>query len=329
MHKLTLSAALADYDHTRDLASGRVLVEGVELLCSTHPIEEIFYRALIHREWDVSEVSMAKYVSLRAKGDKTFMAIPVFPSRVFRHGSLFVRRDGPVKKVSDLTGKRVGLPEWAQTAAVYSRGFLVSQFGLDLRSIHWVQAGVNQPGRVEKVELQLPKGIELTRAPDKTLNAMLVSGEIDAMMVARPPASFTAGDPSICRLFEDFKAIEAEYFRKTRIFPIMHTVVIRSEILKANPWVARNLYTAFEEAKRRSIERVLDATASLVPIPWGYEYARRGMELFGEDYFPYGIAPNRTTLEAFLAYAYEQGVCAVKLTPEEIFAPQMAGTYKV
>ncbi len=154
MHKLPLTAAFCDSEHMRDLVMGRVVPEGIDLTCLNPPVEEIFYRFLMHQEWDASELSFAKYVALRAKGDERFVALPIFPSRMFRHSSLYVRADGPLRSISDLKGHRVGIPEWAQTAAVYSRGFLVHQYGIDLRSIEWVQAGVNQAGRAEKVEIQ-------------------------------------------------------------------------------------------------------------------------------------------------------------------------------
>ncbi|HMI97339.1 MAG TPA: hypothetical protein VK479_12560 [Micropepsaceae bacterium] len=329
MNKLALTAATPDYDHVRDLALGRVRPEGIDLTFLTFPVEEIFYRFIVYKEWDVSEISMAKYVSLIAAGDKNFWALPVFPSRVFRHSSLYVRRGGPIKKITDLAGRRVGIPEWAQTAAVYSRGFLVHQYGLKLASINWIQAGVNQPGRVEKVDLKLPKGVKITSMPEKSLNGMLLSGEIDAVLAARPPDAFLAGDRKIHRFFENYQEIEQDYYKKTGIFPIMHAVAVRREVLDKNPWAARNLFYAFDEARRRSIARVVDGTVSLVPIPWGNEYARRGMELMGEDYFPYGIEPNRKTLEAFLGYAHEQGVCKRLLTIEELFPKQLYSAHRV
>jgi 4,5-dihydroxyphthalate decarboxylase len=329
MNKIPLTAAMPDYDHVRDLALGRVQPEGIDLTCLTFPVEEIFYRFIVYKEWEVSEISFAKYVSLIAHGDESFYALPVFPSRVFRHSSLYVRRDGPIKRIEDLAGRRVGIPEWAQTAAVYSRGFLVHQFGLKLSSIEWVQAGVNQPGRVEKVELKLPKGVKVTPMPDKSLNEMLLSGEIDAMLVARSPDAFLAGNRKIRRFFEDFPEIEAKYYKETGIFPIMHAVAVRRDVLDKHPWVARNLLVAFEEAKRRSIARALDGTVSLFPIPWGNEYARQGRELLGDDYFPYGIEANRKTLEAFLQYAYEQGVCKRLLKVEELFPKSLQTMHKV
>ncbi len=153
-----LTLAISDYDHVRDLVSGAVVPEGLDLVPVELAVEEIFFRAVKFREWDVCEMSMAKYVALRSQGDASMVAIPVFPSRLFRHSSIYVRRDGPVREPRDLVGRKVGLPEWAQTAAVYSRGFLAHQFGVPLRDIEWVQAGVNEPGRAEKVELNLPQG---------------------------------------------------------------------------------------------------------------------------------------------------------------------------
>ena len=329
MSKLSLTMAIPDYDHTRDLVSGRVPVEGIDLTCLVYPVEEIFYRFIVYKEWEVSEISFAKYSALIAQGNTDFLALPVFPSRVFRHSSIYVRADGPIKKITDLKGRKVGIPEWAQTAAVYSRGFLQDQYGIDLASIHWVQAGVNQPGRIEKVDLKLPKGVEITRITDKSLNEMLLSGEIDAVLVARAPDAFVKGNPKIRRLFDDFIDVETDYYKKTGIFPIMHAVAVRRDVLEKNPWVARNLFTAFEEAKRRSIERVTEATVSLFPIPWYFEHARRGMELFGKDYFPYGIEPNRRTLEAFLKWAYEQGVCQRLVDVDEMFPDSLHSTHKV
>jgi 4,5-dihydroxyphthalate decarboxylase len=195
--------------------------------------------------------------------------------------------------------------------------------------MEWVQAGTNQPGRAEKVELHLPAGIRVTRVADKSLNEMLLSGEIDAVMSARPPDAFSSGDPRVVRLFPNFHEVEADYYRKTGVFPIMHTFALRKDIHEKNPWAARSLFKAFDEARARSIARALDATVSLFPIPWGYEYAGAEKERFGDDYFPYGIEANRKTLGAFLAYAHEQGVCQRLLTVEELFPTQMRSSFKV
>jgi 4,5-dihydroxyphthalate decarboxylase len=327
--KLSLTMALSDYDHTRDLTTGRVPVEGISLTCLDFQVEEIFYRSLKFAEFDVCELSFGKYISLISQGDTTFSAIPVFPSRVFRHSSGYVLRDGPVKSVDDLRGRKIGLPEWAQTAAVYSRGFLVQQYGLKLTDVQWVQAGVNDAGREEKVELRLPPGVKLEPVRDKNLNDLLLSGEIAAVFAAHPPAAFEHGDPRVVRLIADYQPVEQAYFEATGIFPIMHVLAIKRPILERNPWVARNLYKAFEEAKQRSYARASEATASRFPIPWGVYYFERARELFGPDPFPYGIEPNRVTLEAFATFAYEQGVAHRRVEVDELFWKTMAGSFRV
>ena len=328
MTRLNVTVATAYYDHLADLINGGVPVEGVDLNCLTLKVEEIFFRFLVHREFDVSEVSLAKYASMVSQGDRSLIAIPVFPSRVPRHASIYVRSDGPVRCPADLNGCRVGLPEWAQTAAVYSRGLLAHQYGVDLSSISWVQAGVDQAGRIEKVKLNLPNGLKLESMPDKTLSGMLVAGELDCVLSASPPGCFREGHKKVRRLFDNVLAEEMSYVQSTGIFPIMHTVAIRTEFAERHPWLAANLFSAFDEARRRSAERALFGGISAYPIPWFYEYARQALDLFGGDLWAYGIEPNRTTLEAFLQYAYEQGVCHRLLKPEDLFAPQLQRTYR-
>lgn len=327
--RLSLSIAVSEYDHVHDLTSGAIEADGISLTTLPLMLEEIFFRFTRYREWEVSEISFAKYASLISQGDCTLTAIPVFPSRMFRHSSIYVRRDGPVRVPADLAGKRVGLPEWAQTASVYSRGFLVHQFGVPLTSIDWVQAGVNQAGRREKVAIRLPEGVRYTSRPDTSLNAMLLAGEVDAVLSAHPPQAFEDGHPGIVRLIDDYRPVEEAHFRETGIFPIMHTIAIRAEVVARFPWVPMNLYKAFEAAKDRSVARSLEITASRFPIPWMQNVATDGQKLFGEDLWPYGIEPNRKTLEAFLAYAYEHGVCHRHLRPEELFAPEVLSAVRV
>ncbi|MBX9847399.1 MAG: 4,5-dihydroxyphthalate decarboxylase [Xanthobacteraceae bacterium] len=329
MSKLPLTLAISHYDHVTELVTGRVPVEGVELTTLNLQIEEIFFRQFNYRDFDVSEVSMGKYCSLVSQGNSPLTAIPVFPSRVPRHSSIYIRRDGPVKTPQGLAGKRIGIPEWAQTASVYSRGFIQHQYGIDLKSIHWIQAGVDQPGRLEKVKLKLPEGIRYESRPDKSLGGMLVSGEIDAALSAHPPLCFDQGHPNVGRLFEDYLDIEMKYVRETGIYPIMHTVAFKREIVEQNPWVAANLFKAFDEARRISVERALACTSSVLPLPWGYELAKRMQAVVGNDLMPYGVDANRTTLDAFLQYAFEQGVCHRRLQPEELFPPQVQKSFRV
>jgi 4,5-dihydroxyphthalate decarboxylase len=326
--RLRLTIAVNDYDQIRDATSGRVPIDGIALTSLHLEIEEIFYRFVKYREWDISELSFAKYAAFVARGENV-TAIPVFPSRMFRHSAFYVRPDGPVKTPADLAGKRLGIPEWAQTAGVYCRGLLAHEYGVDLASIEWVQAGVNEPGRVEKVALELPAGVKIRAEPQRSLTEMLLDGSIDAIMTARPPSAFTARDKRIVRLIPDTRGAEAAYWRKTGIYPIMHVLAIRREVVDAHPWVAMNLFKAFETAKNRSLDRARDVTASRFPLPWSQDHVGEVEALLGRDFYPYGIESNRPTLEAFLRYAHEQGLTNRLLRPEELFPPQVQSAFKV
>ena len=329
MADVHLTLAINDYDHARELVTGRVRAEGIDLTCLTLSVEEIFYRFTAFREWDVSELSLAKYTSLVGSGDRSLTAIPVFPSRVFRHSAIYVRSDGPVREPGDLAGRRVGVPEWIQTAGVYVRGVLQDSYGVALRDVAWVQGGVNQTGREELVAAKLPAGVAIEAVSDRALQDMLVDGDLDAVITARPPQRFLDGDSRIRRLFDDPRAVEAAHFRETGIFPIMHTIAIRSEVVDAHPWVAGNLLTAFTEAKDRSLARLSDMNASRFPVPWSHDLGRQAADLLGPDLWPYGIDPNRRTLESFLRYAHEQGVAERAVAPEDLFPPSVRRSFRV
>jgi len=326
VNKVPLTLAIGDYEHTRDLATGQVPVQGVDLNVLYLPPEEAFFRFTFFREWEVSEMSMGKYVSLRSQEDNAIAAIPVFPSRVFRQSMIYVREGGRITRPEQLKGKRIGVPEWAQTAVIYTRGYLAHQADVPLASVDWIQAGVNEAGRVEKVKLKLPEGVRLRPEPERSLNEMLLAGDIDAVLSARPPRGFGRG---IARLFPDYEAVEMAYFKNTGVFPIMHVIVIKTEVLERHPWLAMNLYKAFEEAKRRSIERLSDITASHAPLAWLAPYTERMKSLFGEDFWPYGLEKNRTTLQAFVDFAFEQGVCHRRLALEDLFPKQVLTSFKV
>jgi len=314
---LPLTLAINPYDHVRGLAP-----QGIDLTVLELPIEEIFFRFTRFREWDASEMSFGKTVSLMAEAAPDVVPIPAFPSRVFRHSAIYIGEKSNIKEPKDLEGRKVGIPEWAQTAGIYARGLLQHEYGVDLARIHWHQAGVRQAGRIEKVKLHLGEGLRITPVPDKPLAQMLASGELDAVISAR--------DPGGKRLFEDYVPVEEQYFRKTRIYPIMHVVVLRREAYERDRWIAMNLFKAFDEARRESMQRLVEIGLSHVPMPWLAEHARRWRALAGEDFWPYGIAPNRPTLEAFVQYAHEQGITARRLKVEELFAPETRGeSYKI
>ena len=314
--RIPLTLALSPYDHTRGLRP-----RGIELNVLELPIEEIFYRFTRFREFEASEMSSAKTVSLLALEKPDIIALPVFVSRVFRHSAIYVGKGSGIRRPKDLEGRRVGIPEWSQTAGIYARGLLAHEYGVDLASIDWRQAGVRQAGRIEKVELRKDVPFRITAMPDRTLEDMLAKGEIDAVISARE----VPGE----RLFPDYRTAELEYFRKTRIFPIMHMIVMRRGTYEQNRWIAMNLFQAFQEAKQRSVERLREIGLSHVPLPWLSDTTRAWQEAIGEDFWPYGVEPNRPTLEAFLQYAYEQGVCRRKLAAEELFAPETLASYKI
>ncbi len=286
MSKLQLTIATSEYDHVTDIMTGKVPVEGIDINYLNFEIEEIFYRFTLNREWEVSEMSMAKFVAQVAGDRPDILGLPIFPSRVFRLSNIYTRKDSGITKPEQLKGKKVGTPEWAQTASVYTRGYLVDDVGLKLRDIDWYQAGVNQPGRVEKVKLNLPEGVKVTPVPEKSLGEMLVNGDVDAIMSAHPPEVFEKGHPNLVRLFPDYQKAEDEYYQRTKIFPIMHIIAIRKDVVEKNPWVAVNLFTAFEKAKDRSIYRAMEMTASRFPIPWAADYAEKRAKVFGTRLFP-------------------------------------------
>lgn len=324
-----LSFAIGVYDHMADLLAGRVTAEGIELVPSHLPVEEIFYRATRYREFDVTELSLAKYAAMRAVDEHAYTALPVFASRVFRLSSMYVRNDSTLVDATQLRGARIGVPEWAQTAAVYTRGFLAHDAGVALEDVAWVQAGVNEAGRGEKVEIDLPPGVRLERRTDRCLDELLCAGEVDAVFSARPPRSSTGPGARLRRLYADWRLAEANHFARTGIFPIMHVVVVRNDVLERDPWIAMNLYQAFERAKDASLARLRDVTCSHVPLPWVPAVAADAASLLGEDWYPYGVEPNRPTLEAFLRYAREQGVMRRPLAPEALFAATTLGRPKV
>jgi len=328
-NELSLTVALQEYDHVRDLKTGAVETPGLKLNFLTMPTPEMFGRFVAHREWEVSELGLGKYTALKAQGDDTLTAIPAFPARCFRHSAFYVLGDSKLRRLEDLAGLRVGVPEWAQTAVTYARGLLMHEAGVPLTSIHWIQAGVDEPGRREKVAIHLPEGVECEPRPESSLNAMLLSGQVDAVISAQPPAAFVAGDPRVRRLLNDLLPLEQAYWHSTRIFPIMHVIAIRQDVLEAHPWVAGNLQSAFEEAKRRSLARVADSILPRFPLPWVGLYAEHARETFGGDFWPYGIDANRTTLAAFLQFAYEQGVASRLIQPEDLFAPSTLKPFRI
>ncbi len=329
MGNIHLTVALSDYDHFRDFTSGKVRAEGIDITHIDLPVEEIFSRFTRLREWHVSEMSMARYVSLISQGETGITGIPVFPSRFFRQHAIYVATDRPIERPQDLAGRKVGIPEWVQTALVWVRAYLVHQAGVPLTAIDWYQSGVNVAGHVDEVKAVMPKGIRYTLANSRSLTDQLLAGDIDAIISARPPRLFEDGDRRIRRMFTDFRPVEEAYWRETGIFPMMHTIALRQDMVAQYPWIGPNLFRAFEEAKKRSITRALDGNICRFPIPWTFDYAEKSRRMFGEDFWPYGLEPNRKALEAFVQYCYEQGVAHRKLAIEELYPESVRSLFEI
>ena len=319
MSKLKLSIATTDYDHFRDFRLGLVRAEGIDHNWLDLGHHECFARFTANREFDLSELSFAKFSTQVTRPGSDVIGLPVICSRLFRFSSFYVNRKSGIRTVKDLAGRKVGSPEWAHSAAVYMRGWMMNDIGIPLQDVHWYQAGANAPGRDEKVELSLPEGTRLTRVADKSLSDLIAAGEIDCAIIARPPTCFLQGHPDVVRLFPDYLEMEQEYYQRTRVWPIMHIIAMRKAILDEHPWAARNLYNAFLESKRRSLERLLDPAVSRYPLPWLATYGRKMRDLFGGDPFPYGIEENRPTWEQMALYTYQQGIAHRQFAPEEIF----------
>jgi 4,5-dihydroxyphthalate decarboxylase len=331
MTNLSLTLAIEDYDHVRDLMTGAIKPNGIDLTCLQFQVEETFFRFANAYEWEVSELSLAKFCSLRSQENSPIVGIPVFISRMFRHSAFYIRSDGKIKTSADLKGGRIGVPEWTQTATVYARGWLHHEGGAKLNEVEWVQGGVNQPGRLEMGKTQVPEGVTITPVSDRSLSEMLLEGELDAVISARPPDVFLSGDGRLQRLMPNHREVELEYFQRTGVYPIMHTIAIKRDVYERNPWIAVNLMTAFELAKEKMVERMSDINVSRIPLPWLPDtYEKTKAEFFPDcDYWPYGIEGSRKTLEAFLAYCDEQGVTHRKMTPEDLFVPETQKSFKV
>jgi 4,5-dihydroxyphthalate decarboxylase len=314
-----LSIATTDYDHFRDFRLGAVVAQGIDHTWSVLGHHEVFARFTAHREWDVAELSIAKFAAQVTREAPDIVGLPVVCSRVFRFGAFYINRKSGITSAEDRRGKRIGSPEWAHSAAVYMRGWLHNEVGVPLDEVQWFQAGANAAGREEKVELSLPPGVSLTRVADRSLSDLLAAGEIDCAIIARPPTCFLRGHPDVVRLYPDFEQRELAYYQTTGIWPIMHIIAMRRRVLERHPWVARNLYNAFLESKQRSVERLLDPAVSRYPLPWLPAYGRRMSDLFGGDPFPYGVEPNRATVEQLLLYAHQQGIAHRLATVDEVF----------
>jgi 4,5-dihydroxyphthalate decarboxylase len=330
MSKIRLSLACWDYDRTRALQDGRVTVEGVDLTYLPLRVEETFWRMLRYGEFDVAEMSTGSFLMSRDKGAPRLIGIPVFPSKTFRHSCVYINTDSGIKKPADMAGKRVGVPEYQITMATWVRGILQHEYGVAPEAMNWFTGGEEHPGRQDKVKHSLSPTIDIQPIPaDKTLSGMLERGEIDAMISAHMPSPFVRRHPRVRRLIPNFREVEQDYFKRTKIFPIMHTMVIREDTYERHPWVAQSLFKAFNESKRLCQEAMYEFSALKYMLAWSIDEMEKEREVLGEDPWAYGLEANRHVLETLVQYTYEQGLISQRLEVDSLFAKGTLEEFKI
>jgi 4,5-dihydroxyphthalate decarboxylase len=320
MPDLKLKLACWDYDRTRPLMDGRVKPEGIDLDIEILRPRQAFQRMLDNKEFQVSELSLASYTALKGRGLCPFVAVPVALSKIFRHSCIYVRSDAGIRTPADLKGKRVGTSQWGSTGLVFMRGMLQHDHGVRVQDMHWFMGGLNSFVEPPLIPLNLPSDIRLDfLAAPQTLEQMFAAGELDALLSLYIPKLFLAGSSQITRLFPSYKEVEQDYYRRTRIFPIMHTVVLREDVYREHPWAAKSIYRAFLEARDLAVDGLYDTDALRVALPWLIDHVEEARQVFGEDFWAYGLEPNRPTFEAIGRYVHEQGLSPRVVSADELF----------
>jgi 4,5-dihydroxyphthalate decarboxylase len=333
MARVNLTFACGDYDRTRAVEDGSVQVDGVDLTYLRLPVEETFFRMLRHREFDAAEMSLSTYAAtlnaLEDGAEPPFVALPVYTSRMFRHGGIFINTAAGIKEPGDLRGKVIGSPEYQLTACVWIRGILADSYGVPLDSVRYVTGGQETPGRVEKGAVNVPFDVRPIK-PGETLSRLLAAGDIDALHSPRIPSSFAVGDGRVDRLFTDTVAAEQKYYTETGIFPIMHVVVLRREVYQRHRWIAQSLTKALTQAKDQAYARIYDASALRFMEPWLTQHLEDARRLLGSDYWSYGLGESdRNVLATFLRYHHEQGLSRNLRTPDQLFAPESLESFVI
>jgi 4,5-dihydroxyphthalate decarboxylase len=320
MANLKLTLACWNYDRTRPLIDGRVKAEGIDLDIQILRPRQSFQRMLDNQEFQVSELSLASYTALKARGDCPFVAVPVALSKIFRHSCIYVRKGAGIEKPEDLRGKRVGTSQYSSTGLCFMRGMLEHDYGMKSEDMHWFMGGLNTFVEQPLISLNLPKAVKLDfLSGTQTLEKMFDAGELDALLSLYIPQSFLNGAPHIARLWPNFKEVEQDYYRRTKIFPIMHTVVVREDVHREHPWVAKSIYKAFSEAKAIALDGLYDTDALHLALPFLIDHVEEAWRVFGKDFWAYGLEPNRPTWEAIARFVHEQGLAPRVVTAEEMF----------
>jgi 4,5-dihydroxyphthalate decarboxylase len=325
-----ITIACGNYDRTKAIRDGRVSVEGCAVTYLPLYPEEIFHRAFKFQEFAVSEISFSSYIRTVAAGNSAYIGVPAFVSRIFRHSGIYVRKGAAISKPEDLRGKRIGVPEYQITAVVWMRGMMQHEYGIKPSEIHWRSGGQEEAGRHERTPLKPIPGLDLQPiGDDKTLVGMLRDGELDALFTARAPSSFMKGEDHIQLLFPNTRAAEQAYYKKTKLFPIMHLIGIRKTLAEQYPWLATSVYKAFCEAKALAMIDLRDVNALMVTLPWLVAETNETAAIMGNDFWKYGIDENLPEIEALTQYIYEQGLADRKVKVEELFHPSVFEISKV
>ncbi|PVH72199.1 4,5-dihydroxyphthalate decarboxylase [Cadophora sp. DSE1049] len=328
---LKLSFACWDYDRTKAIEDGRVRPEGIDLTFLNLRVEETFYRQLRFQEFDVSELSLSSYVLTLNDENPKFIGIPVFPSRFFRHQSMYINLDANIKKPQDLKGRKIGIPEYQMTAAVWQRGIMEEDFGVPIESVEFF-TGAIEPSEYErrsKIPHNLPPGVKVTQIRQgQNLGYMLADGEIDAIFSATKPSSFYTST-KVGYLFPNFKEAEAEYYQRTKILPIMHVIALKRSVYEANPWIAKALTKAFAIALEIGYDAQEERGALKYMLPWLESHVEETKRLMGGDtrWWKDGFEENKHVLSKFLDYHFHQGLSKRMFEPEELFARESLETF--
>ncbi len=327
MAKLTLTLACTSSDRTRPILDGRVQIPGVDVIGLPGEPEDIFRRALRDRAFDISELSMASHIVTTARGDSGYIGVPVFPSRAFRHSGVFVRADAGITRAEDLKGRRIGLPEYQQTAALWMRGILAERHGIRPEDVEWVVGSQEVAGGTERVAITLPDHIRMRRiTADETLNGLLLSGGIEAIITPRPPSSFIDGSGRVKRLWPDYQQAEMEYYRATGFFPVMHCIALRRDLAAEHPWLPLELFRAFSAAKAIALDEVQRNNFLRVSLPWIAAHYEETAALMGPDPWPYGFGVNAKELQAMVGYAAQDGLVRESFAASLLFHPSTHAT---
>jgi 4,5-dihydroxyphthalate decarboxylase len=311
------------FDRTKALQTGQISPAGIDLNYLVVGVRELFRRQAQFAEFESSEMSVSTMAMMVSRGIDTFVGVPAFPSRHFRHRQIYVNVDAGIERPEDLVGKRVGIPEYQMTAALWIRALLQHDYGVMPADLHWHYGGLNSTDYAERLRHDTPPGVRLDPIPrDQTLSQLLENGELDAITSSQPPRHFREGSPRIRRLFGDYRAVERDYYERTGFYPIMHMVAVRRDVYEANRWIAVSLLQAMAESRRIAYEQMHDPDTPPVGHPWWHAELEELDGLFGGDPYRHGFEHNHAILEAMTQYSFEQGLSTRKVDPEELFAPE-------